>query len=294
MKRTDLRDAALAAAGHGWPVFPLQAGRKQPRAELTAWEARAILDVDRVASWWGAHPHDNVAVATGPAGLVVVDLDVARPGECPPAEWPHAAGGADVLDGLAERHGETVPATWTVRTPSGGRHLYYRAPKLGGPWRNTAGRIGWHIDTRSAGGYVVAAGSIVDDRAYTVMEDQAVVELPDWIARRLAIPVAPPRLPARPPLSRPAYALAALQGEVERVTNAPPGERNAALNRAAWNLARHIANGLLARSDVEDALYDAGLAAAGQTPAGVRATVRSAINARLVARPSSPDQGADR
>ena len=62
---------------------------------------------------------------------------------------------------------------------------------------------------------------------------------------------------------------------------APVGQRNAALNRAAWNLARHIDAGLLPRQLVEDALWEAGVAAGGQTPAGVAATIRSAINARL-------------
>jgi hypothetical protein len=72
-----------------------------------------------------------------------------------------------------------------------------------------------------------------------------------------------------------------VEGEVERVLEAPVGQRNAALNRAAWNLARHIAAGLLAREDVEDVLWHAGVAAGGQTPTGVTATIRSAINARL-------------
>jgi Bifunctional DNA primase/polymerase, N-terminal len=285
--RTNLLDAALAAAADGWPLFPLGPGRKRPRAELTAWEERATLDPECIASWWRAHPHDNIGVTTGPAGLVVVDLDCVRPGETRPPEWPAANGGADVLAALAERHGQEVSATRTVATPSGGRHLYYRAPKVGGPWRNTTGRIGWHVDTRAAGGYVVAAGSMVDGRSYTVVDDRAVVELPGWLAQLLAPVTDAPPLPARPSLSRQGYAMAALRGEVDRVLGARPGERNAALNRAAWNLARHIATGLLGRAVVEKALYDAGLAAGGQTPAGVRATVRSAINARL-RRPLGP------
>ena len=63
--------------------------------------------------------------------------------------------------------------------------------------------------------------------------------------------------------------------------DAPVGHRNAALNRAAWNLTRHIASGILDRSDVEAALQAAGEASGGQTPAGVAATIRSAIDARL-------------
>jgi hypothetical protein len=81
------------------------------------------------------------------------------------------------------------------------------------------------------------------------------------------------------------YALAALASEVERVLDAPVGQRNAALNRAAWNLARHIATGILDRGDVEAALQAAGEAAGGQTPAEVAATIRSALDARLRSQP---------
>jgi hypothetical protein len=281
-------------------VFPLKPGRKRPRPGLTAWETKATTDADRIDRWWGAHPTDNVAIATGPAALVVVDLDVARPGEPPPAEWPTAAGGADVLGALAAERGEPLPTTWTVATPSGGRHLYFRAPRAGGPWRNTAGRIGWHIDTRAEGGYVLGAGSLVDRKPYVVVDDATPAELPLWIAHLLCPPASPPST-ASPPTQRrrSGYAAAALRGEVQRVLDAHPGQRNAALNRAAWNLARHIATGLLDRPVVEAALWEAGLAVGGQTPAGVRATVRSAIDARLAravhaGAVTGPHEGANR
>jgi Bifunctional DNA primase/polymerase, N-terminal len=273
--------AALAAAGHGWPVFPLCPGQKRPRPELADWESRATLDPDLIRRWWWRHPCDNVAIATGPAGLVVVDLDTASPDEPRPPESPDARGGLDVFDALAAHHAHRPGATWTVETASGGRHLYYRAPTQGGPWRNTAGRVGWHIDTRAGGGYVVAAGSIVDGRPYTLIHDRPPTELPGWLARLLVPPAAPTRARAGEAPKRRGYGAVALSGEVQRVLDAPHGQRNAALNRAAWNLARHIATGHLARPDVEEALCAAGESAGGQTPAGVAATVRSAIEARL-------------
>jgi Bifunctional DNA primase/polymerase, N-terminal len=275
-------DAALAAARRGWPVFPLWPGLKRPRAELTDWERRATCDPACIEAWWSRHPADNIAIATGPAGLVVVDLDLA-PDDAPrPAEHPAARGGTDVFAALAAGHGHPPGATWIVETASGGRHLYYQAPKDGGPWRNTAGRIGWHIDTRAGGGYVVAAGSTVAGRPYTVIHDHSAAPLPDWLAQLLT-PSATvgPTSPARAPATGASYGAAALAGEVTRVLDAPVGHRNAALNRAAWNLARHIATGHLSRPDVEDALSAAGQAAGGQSPAGVAATIRSAIDARL-------------
>jgi hypothetical protein len=199
---------------------------------------------------------------------------------------PSANGGADVFAALAARHGGRTDDTWTVATPSGGRHLYYRAPAGRADWRNTAGQLGWHIDTRAAGGYIVAAGSVVDGRRYRVVHSVPPVELPRWLAEELAPAPVQPAGSASGPRALPQwaghrYGARAIEGEVERVLDAPVGQRNAALNRAAWNLARHISAGLLSRQVVEDALWEAGVAAGGQTPAGVAATIRSAINARL-------------
>jgi Bifunctional DNA primase/polymerase, N-terminal len=283
---TGLLRFALGAACAGWPVFPLRPGSKRPRPEFTSWES--TLDPARITRWWHRHPNDNVAVATGPAGLVVVDIDTAADDEARSPEWPNARSGLDVYRALAQRHGH-VP-TWTVGTARGGLHLYYRAPTVGGPWRNTAGRIGWHIDTRGAGGYVVGLGSIVAGRTCTPVDCHEVAELPPWLAARLTPPPAPPR----PTRSEPApkgrgYAPTAVAGEVQRVLDARVGQRNAALNRAAWNLARHIGVGVLDRGDVEAALQVAGEAAGGQSPAGVAATIRSAIDARLRHSPKGHD-----
>ena len=55
--------------------------------------------------------------------------------------------------------------TYTVKTPTGGLHLYYTAPD-GPEIRNSAGKIGPLIDVRAGGGYVLAAGSVLDERAY--------------------------------------------------------------------------------------------------------------------------------
>jgi hypothetical protein len=278
---SSLLPCALEAADLGWPVFPLRPGAKRPRAQLTRWESRATIDPHRISRWWRRHPTDNVAIATGPAGLVVIDIDTAAAGESRPPEWPSAGGGLDVYRSLAERYGH-VP-TWTVATAGGGWHLYYRAPAEGGPWRNTAGRIGWHIDTRAGGGYVVARGSVVDGRPYVLADLHKPVVLPAWLAERVAPRSQAAAGPSASELvpTRRSYAPAALAGEVQRVLDAPVGQRNAALNLAAWNLARHIATGVLARGDVEAALQVAGEAAGGQTAAGVAATIRSAIDARL-------------
>jgi hypothetical protein len=278
----DLTAPALDAACRGWRVFPLCPGRKRPRAAAADWETRATTDPDRIGRWWTRHPADNVGIATGPSGLVVLDLDTARPDDTPPAEWPDAGSGLDVLAALGLRHGHAFARTWTVATPSGGRHLYYRHPTSGPELRNTAGRLGWKIDTRAHGGYVVAAGSTVDGRDYVTTDDTDPIELPGWLARLLAPPPAPRS--ARPSTRSRArgYVQAALAGEVQRVLDAPEGTRNRALNAAAWNLGRHVAAGALPREVAETALCEAGIAAGYRDgPRAVAAVVRAGLDARL-------------
>jgi hypothetical protein len=138
---------------------------------------------------WSAGRPFNAGLATGPAGLLVVDCDTRTdPDDLtagPPEECEGATGGVDVLALLAERAGATLPATFTVTTPSGGTHFYYRAPS-GVELRNTAGLLGWKIDTRAHGGYVVAPGSTTSASAYTVTDGRPVAELPGCLPGWLA------------------------------------------------------------------------------------------------------------
>lgn len=276
---TDLLAAAVGHAGRGWRVFPLAPGHKTPRRQLTDWEAKATSDPARIERWWTTHPRDNIGIACGPSGLVVVDLDVAKPGDTPPQRWAGAAGGADVLAALTRESGHRLAPTWTVDTPSGGRHLYFRSPTGGRQLRNTAGRVGWRVDTRAWGGFVVAARSMINQRRYELVDDELPAELPAWLAELAEPPPPPaPRLP-RPAIRARGYVETALANEIQRVLDAPPGTRNHTLNTAAWALGRLVTQGLLPRQVVESALQAAGQAT-GLSDREVAATVRSSLDAR--------------
>jgi hypothetical protein len=250
--------AAHAATARGWPVFPLVPGGKRPA--LAGWQNRASTDPDTLAAWWATAPY-NIGIACGPAGLVVVDLD-AGAGRRPPERWAGSAHGRDVLAILAGRAGVPEPAdTYTVATPHG-EHRYFTAPalqRLG----NTAGRLGWRIDTRGAGGYVIAAGSLrrIGARVcrYRVTNPAALAPLPDWITTALA---APPPTPARVRLPtgqehRSAYVRAAVAGEARNVVRAEPGTRNTTLFIAAARLGGLVAAGVLDETAAADALRHA-------------------------------------
>ena len=70
----DLRAVALEVAARGWPVFPVRPGAKKPPV-FKRWPEHASTDPTRIHRWWDQDPARNVAIATGPAGLCVIDLD---------------------------------------------------------------------------------------------------------------------------------------------------------------------------------------------------------------------------
>jgi hypothetical protein len=276
----------------GFALFPLRPGTKVP-AVARDWEHAATTSLNRLRQL-APHPGANYGVACGPSDLIVIDLDVAKdPGEL--AEGGPTEGWS-VLQRLAEAHGGELPRTFTVRTPSGGRHLYFR-PTVDGPSpRNTVRRLGPLIDTRGVGGYVVAPGSQVDGVQYRVIDEAPIAVLPGWIGALLRPmedrPVAGEPLslatalgPVRSQLGG-AYARSALEREAARVGSARVGTRNDTLNRAAYSLGTLVGGGLLDRAEVERELTRAALAA-GLDARETASTVRSGLTAGT-ARPRRP------
>ncbi|MFF3172825.1 bifunctional DNA primase/polymerase [Streptomyces sp. NPDC057900] len=278
-------EAALRAAEHGWHVFPLRPRDKRPalhgETDCTGlgdcadghrkWEDRATTDPDRIRAAWSTGAF-NVGLATGPSGLVVVDLDTVKA-----KDLNGTPDGVTSLQALCERAGQAVPTTYRVRTASGGVHLYFATP-AGARLGNSAGKLGTHIDTRAHGGYVVAPGSTLPHGTYEVTDPTDPVPLPEWLHALLAPRQASRALMAAPvPVRASRYAAAALRAETAAVAGAGEGSRNWTLVRAARALGRFIPSGDLARQEVEQALNSAGLTA-GLRENECRATVTSALN----------------
>lgn len=146
---------------HGLPLFPLQANSKRPRqGDTEFW---------RAASPGANIPLDcNAGVITG-NGLIVLDLDVKNEKD-----------GIKALVALAALH-DDMPATFTVETLTGGRHLYFCDP-LGRDFGQGTDRLGPGIDVKAhSHGYVVAAGSVIDGRRYKIIDDRPIADAPEWL-----------------------------------------------------------------------------------------------------------------
>jgi hypothetical protein len=266
----------VAAAGYF--VFPVRPWHKTP--DVRDWENEATRDAIKIGRWWRTRPY-NIGIATGPSELVVVDLDQSKGGQAP-APFTGARNGRDVLTQLAAAAGAPVPTdTFIVETPSGGLHLYFQAP-LDVELRNTQAKLGWRIDTRAGGGYVVAAGSIrTDGRRYRVCEPlRPVRELPEFLLEALRPPPPPPVRPPGPLRVPPgqdagrgpgygvhdlaAYMQTVVTGEAAKVANAPQGQSHEVLRNAALRLGNYVGGGALAEDDARAALLAAGTAHFGR------------------------------
>lgn len=168
---SELAQAALHFAEQGYPVFPLR-----PRSKIPATEnglKDASTDLDQVRRWWGRNPDANIGLVTGPASRCwVLDIDNNKDGEAS-------------LRRLEADHGP-LPETVETLTGSGGRHVWFRWPRIGPGPRNSASAdcLGSGIDVRGEGGYVVAPPSIhPNGRKYECSVDSAeqMAAAPPWL-----------------------------------------------------------------------------------------------------------------
>lgn len=103
---------------------------------------QASTDPETIRGWWGKYPDAPIGCVPGPGGLAALDLD----------EYKKHFAGADLLTEEEQR-------TLTVRTGSGGHHLYYRKHD-GATYSNAPGTLPAGIDVRADNGYVILPPSL--------------------------------------------------------------------------------------------------------------------------------------
>ncbi|NCC05276.1 MAG: hypothetical protein EOM37_14870 [Proteobacteria bacterium] len=242
-------DGALAAVRRGWYVFPLQVGGKEPY-ERFSWTRLASNSEEQVLAWATMYPESNWAVHCGKSGLAVLDIDV-----------KHGAPGHESLLGLELAHGD-LPATFTVKTPSGGEHRYFT-----GASRSKNGFLPGldmkaGIEGRSSG-YVLLPGSVIDGKRYEIVDGREVAALPGWLPAIMDAKAEPDKIPTT--LSdtngTTAYGQKALELEVGKVAVARKGKRNETLNKASFALGQLVSGGEVDKDTALGALKRAALAA---------------------------------
>lgn len=162
-------DHALELAALGFYVFPIVVGKKSPPA-WRDWQAKATRQTNTIANYWGTNPDANIGISTSKfrdnEALLVVDVDVKG----------DKNGNHELL--RHELAGRSLPETFCVSTPTGGRHYYFRCSA---PVRQGANVLGPGVDVRGQGGYVVGPASTVESGTYETIDAAEIAAAPGWL-----------------------------------------------------------------------------------------------------------------
>ena len=170
--KKDVGQAALDYASNGYPIFPAYLNREGKKIPLCRWgkgvvdwnaakqsaflakqnapekpwkhstlyHLRATTDPAFVRRWWARWPYAMIGLPTGQiSGIVVLDVDIKN--------------GVNGLEELRKR-GFDLGQTAVSRTPTGGYHFFYKAPK-GLAVKSSVGEIAPGVDVRGDGGMVI-------------------------------------------------------------------------------------------------------------------------------------------
>ncbi len=175
-------ETALMLTAKGKSVFPCVPNQKKPAT--TRGFHDATRDEATLRHWASKWPNANLGLPTGEAnGLVVLDVDCGGDKD----------GEAQLAKLLAE-HGP-LPETLEVRTPRGGRHIYFRHPGTKVPSRTNYPLPA--LDVRGDGGYVLIPPSKVGDGGYSYLTRHSPAECPAWLLKLLLErPALIPKVPA--------------------------------------------------------------------------------------------------
>ena len=176
-RATSMMENAVAYAKAGYRIFPVHNPigdrcscrrtdckiGKHPR--ISDWPNKATTDLGWIKPWWTTWPDANIGLPTGSINrITVIDID------------PRHGGNETWAELLQHR---TKPITTTVRTGSGGSHIYFTY--IAG-LRSSANTLGSGIDVRSDGGYVLGVGSLhACGERYAVECGAGFAAAPDWL-----------------------------------------------------------------------------------------------------------------
>lgn len=220
----------------GFWFFPLRSAKdKSPRDR--GWQQQSTRDLRQIRKWLDQGP---LGVDCGASDLTVIDVDSEK-------AWAHAAEQCPAL-----------PPTFEVRTPSGGRHLYFR-----GTTRTLTRFVARHVpgwtkadaekhgdcDIRSTGGLVVAP---TNGNGYEVTSVLPLAPLPDtWV-----------QIIGQRPEAGPAEAVIDQPDQPEYVERArtwlsqQPALSEGSRDDTVWRLAADLKNLGLSRQMAEGVLLD--------------------------------------
>lgn len=151
----------------GFKMIRLHENAKQP---VQSWDVGEPTDVLE-------RHNGNFGVLTGESGLVVLDIDT---------HGENAMLGYESLATMNQTYDSPLPETYTVTTPSGGTHYYFKLPEYAKGWVFDKQVKGYpSVDFQNGKTYVVGVGSSIDGVAYnhSAGDFNNIPEAPEWLLR---------------------------------------------------------------------------------------------------------------
>lgn len=272
--QNSLKAAALAHAKNGFYVIPLVENSKRPL--ISDWQNRATTNPLQIDSWWTEYPNANIGIACEVSNLIVIDLDTSK-GAVPSSPWNELGvkNGEDVFKEICREAGDSqLFDTYSVRTPSGGKHLYFYDQNIAIK-QGTEVNGWWRVDTRSKGGYIVAEGSRLINSSkgeldhYQSIGNSVVLNFPTWLRDELSPKaikenfITPSSIPASNVASNPIFsrefAVQVLSERCTLIRNTPEGRRNQSLIKHATYIGKIIGTGSLDEKIASDSLLEAAI-----------------------------------
>ncbi len=164
--KKDMTIAEQAFAYHvqGYSIMPC---KRDKRPALLAWKKyQSTKPTDDEILKWFSSPNTNIGIITGKiSGLTVIDIDN--------KSTSSEVDGQQRADDMLSK----FPATYTIKTPSGGYHLYYQYADGFTVSANAYPQFP-SMDIRGEGGFVVAPPSVTDKGIYAPLNDLPIAPFP--------------------------------------------------------------------------------------------------------------------
>lgn len=185
---------ALRYAKRGFQVFPILPVRENGDGSDgkapypgTHGHLDASADTEELTRLFVDRDDCNIGLSCSESGLVVVDIDL-------DLDTPE---GSEAFDVFVEKY--PLPATYTQKTPGGGRHFFYKVRNgalYKGKLPSVPGRVGAAGEIKH-NGYVLLAPSVAKSKrrpqpgTYLVIDDLPIVDAPSWLEREKTVASAP-------------------------------------------------------------------------------------------------------
>lgn len=164
-----IKDKALRYASEGTPVFPCN-DKKQPI--VSGGFKAASRDSETVAQMFASQSACLAGMPTGAiSSKVIIDFDTYKLKDASQAD-------RDAHNAFIEELTNDMLKTRIVKTMNDGRHAYFLHRE---GVKSSVGQLAPFVDTRADGGYII----LPDGVGYTVVNDEPVQPLPDWLYERI-------------------------------------------------------------------------------------------------------------